>query len=71
MSSRVSPIISTPDLMINPEITAPTQASREMPVARKIRADPKTEADRTASKVASEPEAIREPELTFFPCALT
>ena len=71
MSFNVSISISTPDLMIIMEIKTPTYASRENPVSRKMIAEASTEPDRIASKSASEPDAINEPELTFLPWALT
>ena len=53
------------------EITTPTYASREIPLIRKTTAETSTEKERMASKLASEPEAIREPEFTFSPWAFT
>ena len=71
ISSRVSLSISRPALMMNTAMTAPTQASRLIPQAMKTIAESSTDAESIASKVASEPEAMREPELTSSPFFLT
>ena len=49
----------------------PTYASRDIFQIRQMTADASTDAESTASKRASEPEATSAPELTFSPCALT
>ncbi len=57
--------------MMNIEIITPTYASRDMPQMRNMTAEASTEEERTASKSASEPDAVSAPELTFFPCLFT
>ena len=60
-----------PDLMIMTEMTAPSHASSESPVSRKITAATSVDAEITESSTASFPEFIRESELTLSPVFLT
>ena len=62
ISLSVSRIISTPAFRMKAEITTPTQASSEICNTMKITADTSTDAERIASKEASDPEAISAPE---------
>ena len=66
----VSTIISSPALMMKREMSTPTYASREMFVKTMTRAEARTEVDRTASNMASAPEADSAPEPVFFPMAM-
>ena len=60
-----------PAFMIKPAMTTPTYASSDMPQIRNMTAEASTEADKTASNSASEPEAVSAPEFTFLPFFLT
>ena len=67
----VSRSMSTPDLMMTMDMTAPSHASRETPAVRYTIAATSVDAEITESSMASVPEFTSESEFTFSPTPFT